>query len=155
MDNDEVVSVAIGPPPIRPKYDKMHWKHPPKTTAHNVTNNTAVNIVKDVLTQLGRELLSRQVSEDFVFGQYVGNSMKNLTAELKLKMQHELLEIIVKYQRWNRGEAPKPPEERPSTSNPLPAAIMPKDAKPDRKFIPANETEDTWPDFSNLAKIVG
>ncbi|XP_075973599.1 uncharacterized protein LOC142974913 [Anticarsia gemmatalis] len=157
MDNDEVVSVAIGPPPIRPKYEKSHWKHTitSKVVTQNVTNTTASNIVKDVLVQLGRELLTKQVSEDFIFGQYVGNSMKNLTSEIKLKMQHEVLELIVKYQKWNRGETPKPPEEKPVQANPLVLPMPPKDIKPDKKFIPANETEDTWPDFSNLAKIVG
>ncbi|XP_026729648.1 uncharacterized protein LOC113495225 [Trichoplusia ni] len=150
IDNDEVISVAIGPPPIRPKYDKVHWKHPPKPVQHNVSNGTASNIVKDVLTQLGREFLSRQVSEDFVFGQYVGNAMRNLTADIKLKMQHDVLELIVRYQRLNRGEIPKMDDR--NVSNTMPTL---KEMKLDKKFTPANDTEDTWPDFSNLAKIVG
>ncbi|KAH9645695.1 hypothetical protein HF086_003368 [Spodoptera exigua] len=159
IDNDEVISVAIGPPPIRPKYDKVHWKHPPKPVTPNVSNTTASNIVKDVIVQLGREFLSRQVSEDFVFGQYVGNAMKNLSGEIKLRMQHEVLELIVKYQKMNRGEPPKPDEKNTSTNinnnnnnNALPIL---KDMKIEKKFTPANDTEDTWPDFSNLAKIVG
>uniref|UniRef100_A0A2A4J4Q2 Uncharacterized protein n=1 Tax=Heliothis virescens TaxID=7102 RepID=A0A2A4J4Q2_HELVI len=151
IDNDEVISVAIGPPPIRPKYDKVHWKHPPKAVAHNVSNATATSLVKDIILQLGREFLSRQVSEDFVFGQYVGNAMKNLTADIKLRMQHEVLELIVKYQRINKGEMSRPDEKSPSP-NSLPIL---KDIKMDKKIFPANETEDTWPDFSNLAKIVG
>ncbi|CAB3251899.1 unnamed protein product [Arctia plantaginis] len=154
MDNDEVISVAIGPPPIRPKYDKVHWKHPPKpTTTPNVTNATATNLIKDILTELGRELISRHVSEDFIFGQYIGNSMKNLTAEIKLKLQHEVLDLIVKYQKISNGEAAKHPEEKPTSSSPL-AAINHinsiKDLKTEKKFTAANETEDTWPDFSNL-----
>ncbi|XP_022831220.1 uncharacterized protein LOC111359799 [Spodoptera litura] len=158
IDNDEVISVAIGPPPIRPKYDKVHWKHPPKTVTHNVSNSTASNIVKDVIVQLGREFLSRQVSEDFVFGQYVGNAMKNLSGEIKLRMQHEVLELIVKYQKMNRGEPAKPDEKNSNVNNSInnsnPMPIL-KDMKIEKKFTPANDTEDTWPDFSNLAKIVG
>ncbi|PZC77729.1 uncharacterized protein LOC126055277 [Helicoverpa armigera] len=152
IDNDEVISVAIGPPPIRPKYDKVHWKHPPKAVSHNVSNATATNLVKDIIVQLGREFLSRQVSEDFVFGQYVGNAMKNLTADVKLRMQHEVLELIVKYQRLSKGDATTRSEEKVTSTNTLPIL---KDIKMEKKFANANETEDTWPDFSNLAKIVG
>ncbi|KAJ8729867.1 hypothetical protein PYW07_016905 [Mythimna separata] len=154
IDNDEVISVAIGPPPIRPKYDKVHWKHPPKTATQNISNATATNIVKDVFIQLGREFLTRQVSEDFIFGQYIGNAMKNLTAENKLKMQHEVLELILKYQKLNKGEVVKPEEKVEKSTSPLPLV---KDNKIESKKLAAatNETEDTWPDFSNLAKIVG
>lgn len=102
MDNDEVVSVAIGPPPMHPKYDKLSWKHSKTSTprpgndTNSSNNHGATNLVKDILSQLGRELLSHQVSEDFIFGQYVGNAMKNFTSDLKLKMQHEILEVIVR-----------------------------------------------------------
>ncbi|KAM3960597.1 uncharacterized protein ACR2FA_005341 [Aphomia sociella] len=147
MENDEVVSVAIGPPPIRPIYDKVHWKHTPKPV-NNITNNTATNLVRNVLTQLGREFLTHQVNEDFVFGQYVGIAMKNLTSELRLKMQHEILELIVKYQKINRGELTKSEEKTEKT--PLPVL---KDFKGEKKAI--NDTDDAWPDFTNLAKIVG
>lgn len=154
MDNDEVISVAIGPPPIRPKYDKVHWKHPSKPTAlPNVTNATATNLIKDILTELGRELISRHVSDDFIFGQYIGNTMRNMTAELKLKLQHEVLDLIVKYQKINNGEIIKHPEEKPTSPSPI-AAINTinsmNDLKTNKKYLAVNETEDTWPDFSNL-----
>ncbi|XP_059051608.1 uncharacterized protein LOC131846349 [Achroia grisella] len=147
MENDEVISVAIGPPPIRPKYDKVLWKHSQKP-ANNISNLTPTSLVRNVLTQLGREFLSHQVNEDFVFGQYVGIAMKNLTSELRLMMQHEILELIVKYQRINRGEVLKLEEktERPTLQ------IL-KDFKGEKKVT--NDTDDGWPDFSNLAKIVG
>lgn len=151
MENDEVVSVAVGPPPVRPKYDKVNWKHTPKQT--NQTNATATHLVKDVLVQLGREFLTHQVSEDFVFGQYVGNTMKNLTSDLRLKMQHDILELIVKYQRINRGEMKteeKDISEKMWTS-PMPSL---KDLRTEKRAT-FNDTEETWPDFSNLAKIVG
>lgn len=152
IDNDEVISVAIGPPPIRPKYDKVLWKHPPKPIINNITNTTATNIVRDILIQLGREFLTKQVSEDFIFGQYIGNAMKNLTAETKLKMQHEVLELILKYHKINQSGTAKK-EEKPNAVSPSPTT---KDIKIESKnFTAANETEDTWPDFSNLAKIVG
>ncbi|KAJ8728388.1 hypothetical protein PYW08_016773 [Mythimna loreyi] len=153
IDNDEVISVAIGPPPIRPKYDKVHWKHPPKTVTQNVSNATATNIVKDIIIQLGREFLTRQVSEDFIFGQYIGNAMKNLTAENKLRMQHEVLELVLKYQKLNKAADVVKTEEKTSTTT----STLLKDNKIESKKLasPTNETEDTWPDFSNLAKIVG
>ncbi|XP_013197991.1 uncharacterized protein LOC106140890 [Amyelois transitella] len=140
IENDEFVSVAIGPPPMRPKPSKAHWK-PNIRPNNNVPNVTSTNLVKDILIQLGREFLTHQVSEEFVFGQYVGNSMKNLTSDLKLKMQHEILDVIVKYQRANAGEV-KPEDKLINT-------ILSKD----KKFF--NETEEGWPDFTNLAKIVG
>lgn len=145
MDNDEVVSVAIGPPPSRPKYEKPNRKSNPKPTT-SVSNDTAASIIKDIFTQLGREFLFRQISEDFVFGQYVGNSMKNLTSELRLGMQHEILDLIVKYQKLNRGDTPMIREEQ-STVHVL------KDIKIEKKLT-ANDTEETWPDFNNLAKTV-
>jgi hypothetical protein len=151
MENDEVISVAVGPPPTRPKYDKVLWKHTRHNNNNTISNVSATNLVKDVLTQLGREFLTHQVSEDFVFGQYVGNTMKNLTNELRLKMQHEILEVIVKYQRINRGDV-KAEETGNKTENKLLTAM--KELKNEKK-LSANETEDNWPDFSNLAKIVG
>ncbi|XP_026325461.1 uncharacterized protein LOC113234367, partial [Hyposmocoma kahamanoa] len=156
MDNDEVVSVAIGPPPMRPKYEKLSWKHSKTSPTSRPVNDTncsvnqgATNVVKDVLSQLGRELLSHEVSEDFIFGQYVGNAMKNLTGDLKLKMQHEILEVVVRYQKTNRGELLSAPV--PTRNEPTSLSFF-RDTKEGRK----NETTDeTWPDFSNLAKIVG
>lgn len=74
--------------------------------------------------------------------------MKNLTSELRLSMQHEVLELIVKYQKVNKKD-PKTEEEKP----PQMLHIL-KDVK-EKKFIGANDTEEPWPDFSNLAKIVG
>ncbi|CAK1547414.1 unnamed protein product [Leptosia nina] len=159
MENDEVVSVAVGPPAIRPKYDKMQ-KYLLKTapSANNVVENTAgTNLVKNVLTQLGREFLTHQVSEDFVFGQYVGNSMRNLTSELKLKMQHEILELIVKYQNGKKAEKTPSTTSTPQPEDKLSNTIF-KDVK-EMKDIKENdkksETDEGWPDFSNLAKIVG
>ncbi|XP_053607718.1 uncharacterized protein LOC128673708 isoform X2 [Plodia interpunctella] len=142
IENDEFVSVAIGPPPVRPKANKPHWK--PNTRPGNTApNTTSTNLVKDLLIQLGRELLSHQVSDDFVFGQYVGNSMKNLTSDLRLKMQHELLDVIVKYQKINAGEY----KQEDKLINTI---IGSKE-----KLRVANDTEESWPDFTNLAKIVG
>ncbi|KAL0841564.1 hypothetical protein ABMA28_015223 [Loxostege sticticalis] len=151
MENDEVVSVAVGPPPVRPKYDKVHWRHSPKQHQNSTpprANASATDLVKDVITQLGREFLTHQVSEDFVFGQYVGNAMKNLTGELRLSMQHEILELIVRYQKINRGEV-KVEEKTEKTFIPIL-----KELKTEKRSA-ANETEDNWPDFSNLATIVG
>ncbi|XP_030032059.2 uncharacterized protein LOC115448686 isoform X1 [Manduca sexta] len=146
MDNDEVVSVAIGPPPIRPKYEKTNWKHQPRLVK-NVSNVTIINFVKDLLTQLGHDMLSRQVNEDFVFGQYVGNAMKNLTSDLRLNMQHEVLNLIVKYQKLNRGDPVAKADDKTTTP-------APKDVKIEKKAAP-NDTDEGWPDFTNLAKIVG
>ncbi|XP_038212106.1 uncharacterized protein LOC119832517 [Zerene cesonia] len=148
MENDEVISVAVGPPAIRPQYEKT-IKHPSRTTTSQAIS-TGTNIVKDVLTQLGREFLTHQVTEDFVFGQYIGNSMKNLTSDLKLKMQHEILELIVKYQKAQNGEVVPTTTVQPeeSITNSILKEI--KDIR-DRR----NETDEGWPDFSNLAKIVG
>lgn len=69
----------------------------PVNDTNSAANQGATNIVKDVLSQLGRELLTHELSEDFIFGQYIGSAMKNLTSDLKLKMQHEILEVIVRY----------------------------------------------------------
>ncbi|XP_061712898.1 uncharacterized protein LOC133521829 [Cydia pomonella] len=153
MDTDGVVSVAVGPPPIRPKFDRSkairNQNNNNNTLNKRAPNNNAVNFVKDILTQLGREFLTHQVNEDFVFGQYIGNSMKNLTSALKLRMQHEILDIIVKYQRINNGDIAKEdikPKEEDKNKGP-------KYDKTEKKTT--NETEEPWPDFSNLAKIVG
>ncbi|CAH2106067.1 unnamed protein product [Euphydryas editha] len=152
MENDEVVSVAIGPPAMRPKYDKM-FRQLPKTLNRtaNVDVTAASNLIKDVLIQIGRDLLTRRVNEDFVFGQYVGNSMRNLTNDLRLKMQHEILDLILKYQKISRGEE----NFVQTTNSPEDKISIPvlKENKAEKKN--ANETEDTWPDFTNLAKIVG
>ncbi|XP_046959640.1 uncharacterized protein LOC124529775 [Vanessa cardui] len=155
MENDEIVSVAIGPPAIRPIYDKM-VKNPHKiiNRTTNSYETAAANLVKDVLVQIGREFLTRQVNEDFVFGQYVGNSMRNLTNDLRLKMQHEILDIIVKYQKITSEKdvnvvqttTANSPEEKFSV-------VVLKDPQTEKKT--ANDTEDAWPDFTNLAKIVG
>lgn len=149
IENDEVVSVAIGPPPIRPKYDKIHKnKSPTKKTLTNnnvQTNIAATSLVKDVLSQLGRELLTKDVNENFVFGQYVGNSMRNLTSEQRISLQHDILELIVKYQKKEKGDH----HEKFSTTP------MMKEMKIERKYTGANETDENWPDFSNLEKIVG
>lgn len=169
MDNDEVVSVAIGPPPIRPKYDKVNWKHNPIKQSNsskfynNSYNNNAVHFVRDVLTQLGREFLQHQVNEDYVFGQYVGNSMKNLTSETRLAMQHEILDIIVKYQKLNKGEPKvandtndqKIKDEVDKLTKSFDQQL--KETKIEKKTVshPHNDTEEGWPDFSNLEKIVG
>ncbi|KAI5652125.1 hypothetical protein NE865_00463 [Phthorimaea operculella] len=153
IDNDEVVSVAIGPPPMRPTYDKQNWK---SRTSRNQTSSSssggtasetgAVNIVKDVLTQIGREFLTRQMNEDFVFGQYVGIAMRNITGEQKIRFQHDILELIIKYQKLSRGEVPKSEDRKD------PLDIM----KETPKYIKTyNDTDETWSDFSNLAKIVG
>ncbi|CAH0723128.1 unnamed protein product, partial [Brenthis ino] len=153
MEDFEVVSVAVGPP-VRPKYDKV-FKHLPKSTNHanNYTNtNVVVNLVKDVIAQIGREFLTRPLSEDFIFGQYVGLSIKNLTRELKLKIQHEILDLIVKYQKISFGDGVSiTTNTQLEEKTPLPLL---KEIKLDKKFI--NDTADEgWPDFKNLAKIVG
>lgn len=152
IENDEVVSVAIGPPAMRPKYDKF-FRQPPNTLNRitNVEVTAASNLIKDVLIQMGREFLTRQVNEDFVFGQYVGNSMRNLTSNLRLKMQHEILDLILKYQRISRGDenlvlTTKSPEDKISITGL-------KENRAEKKN--SNDTEDSWPDFTNLAKIVG
>lgn len=154
MENDEVVSVAIGPPAMRPKYDKM-YKHNSKLNNHTTTNDSiSMNLIKDVLVQLGREFLTHEVNEDFVFGQYIGNCMKNLTKDLRLKMQHEILELIVKYQKLSRGEelvinssnTTKRPSDETTTQ------FMLRAIKTEKK---SNDTDEVWPDFTNLANIVG
>lgn len=143
--DDEVMSVAIGPPPMKPKFNRGPRKQIQKANNTNVPTNAAVSLVTDVLTQLGKDFLSRQVSEDFVFGQYVGNAMKNLSSELRLSMQHEVLELIVKYQKMNTNNGESVVLERQK-----------KDIKAEVKLEKKmNETEDSWPDFSNLAKIMG
>ncbi|XP_045448739.1 uncharacterized protein LOC123657205 [Melitaea cinxia] len=152
IENDEVVSVAIGPPAMRPKYDKF-LRQPPNTLNQttNVKVTAASNLIKDVLIQMGREFLTRQVNENFVFGQYVGNSMRNLTSNLRLKMQHEILDLILKYQRINRGDENLVLTTKP-TDDKISIPIL-KENKTEKKNT--NDTEDTWPDFTNLAKIVG
>ncbi|XP_028033812.1 uncharacterized protein LOC114245743 [Bombyx mandarina] len=145
MENDEVVSVAIGPPPMRPKFEKPHKRPPPVKPKPKINNTTAINFAKDILQQLGTEFIFHQVNEDFVFGQFIGNSIRNLTSELKIKMQHDILELIMKYQRLNRGDVPVKPEEKYTTHGL-------KDIKVEKK---SNDTEESWPDFTNLAKIVG
>ncbi|XP_063618692.1 uncharacterized protein LOC134791573 [Cydia splendana] len=157
MDTDGVVSVAVGPPPIRPKFDRSKAMRKNainnKTRISRAPNDIAVNFVKDVLTQLGREFLTHQVNEDFVFGQYVGNSMKNLTSALKVNMQHDILELIVKYQRLNHknniGDISK--EEIKTTEEDK--NKVPKYEQTDKKTT--HETDVPWPDFSNLENIVG
>ncbi|RVE41796.1 hypothetical protein evm_013555 [Chilo suppressalis] len=158
IENDEVVSVAVGPPPIRPKYEKSQWKYSSKQTSitnnnnnrSNASNVPITNLVKDVLTQLGQEFMTHQISEDFVFGQYVGNTMKNLTSDLRLRMQHEILELVVKYQKINRGDI----KVEETTKQEKPVVQMYKDTRPERNLT-SNDNEDSWPDFNNLAKIVG
>ncbi|XP_047505001.1 uncharacterized protein LOC125049649 [Pieris napi] len=153
IENDEVVSVAVGPPAIRPKYDKLSKSNGKLVPSNiNAGDNKASTLVKDVLLQLGRELLSRQVSEDFVFGQYLGMAMKNLTADLKLRMQHEILELIVKYQKKTEPQTTTTQPEDISTSTvysevKYKGELIEKEKK--------NDTDEGWPDFSNLAKIVG
>ncbi|XP_063381156.1 uncharacterized protein LOC134667664 [Cydia fagiglandana] len=157
MDTDGVVSVAVGPPPIRPKFDR--GKAMRKNAIDNNTritrapNSNAVNFVKDVLTQLGREFLAHQVNEDFVFGQYVGNSMKNLTSALKVNMQHDILELIVKYQRLNNNSIGDITKEEIKTKE-EDKSKGPKYDKTEKKTT-NHETDEGWPDFSNLEKIVG
>ncbi|KAJ0177443.1 hypothetical protein K1T71_007452 [Dendrolimus kikuchii] len=144
MDNDEVISVAIGPPPIKPKYDRMQRKQILKpTSVANSPNFTAVNLIRDVLSQLGKDFMFRQVNEDFVFGQYIGNAMKNLTSDLRLSMQHEILELVVKYQKLNHGDISLKPQDKGQVI---------KEGKFEKR---SNDTDETWPDFTNLAKIVG
>ncbi|XP_023935136.2 uncharacterized protein LOC112043792 [Bicyclus anynana] len=152
IENDEIVSVAIVQPAMRPKYDKFKHIQKPNRTTVNDSTRISTNIVKDVLIQLGREFLTHQVNEDFVFGQYIGNSMRNLTNDLRLMMQHDILDIIVKYQKLNRGEVTRninyssTPLEIEVTSQPIVKAI---------KVEKKNETEEVWPEFTNLANIVG
>ncbi|XP_063361865.1 uncharacterized protein LOC134650861, partial [Cydia amplana] len=156
MDTDGVVSVAVGPPPIRPKFDRSKAIRNKNIIKNNNTlstrapNNNVVNFVKDILTQLGREFLTHQVNEDFVFGQYVGNSMKNLTSDLKIRMQHDILDIIVKYQRLKHGDVTK--EDTKTKEDDKNKGVTYD--KTEKKSI-NHETEEPWPDFSNLAKIVG
>ncbi|KOB66753.1 Cytosine-specific methyltransferase, partial [Operophtera brumata] len=89
MENDEVVSVAIGPPPIRAKYEKPRKKKPRnQPTTVPTTSLSAVGLMKDLLMELTREFLTKD----------------NLTGNLRLSMQHEVLELIVKYQKLNRGD---------------------------------------------------
>ncbi|XP_031765114.2 uncharacterized protein LOC113513961 [Galleria mellonella] len=152
MENDEVVSVAIGPPPIRPKYDKVLRKHSPNLEK-NVTNITTTNLIRNILTQLGSEFLTHQVNEDFVFGQYVGIAMRNLTGELRLKMQHEILDLIVKYQKINRGDVLKPEEK--TESNKESTLQVLKEFKGEKKTVSNDSDSVGWPDLTNLAKIVG
>lgn len=80
---------------------------------------------------------------------FPGNAMKNLTSELRLSMQHEILELIVKYQKISRGDVKLDAEQK------IPQLQILKDVKVEKKFISSNDTEEPWPDFSNLAKIVG
>ncbi|CAH2233270.1 jg2985 [Pararge aegeria aegeria] len=154
MENDEVVSVVIGPPAMRPQYERLN-KHTPKPTNCTVANDStpiSTNLVKNLLVQLGREFLTHQVNEDFVFGQYIGNSMRNLTNEFRLKMQHEILDLVVKYQKLSRGELnmsgliKSPPHEEISSQ------IITRGVKMEKRL---NETDEVWPDFTNLANIVG
>lgn len=139
-----MISVSVGPSPRRPKYpyDKSNRRthEPLNATKPYPTPVFAINLVKDVLSQLAKEIITRQVNEDFVFGQYIGNAMKNLTHDLRLRMQHEVLDLVVKYQRLNRGE--KVGKENKST----------KERKVDvtKTNRRVNDTEDNWPDFSNL-----
>ncbi|KPJ17665.1 hypothetical protein RR48_07153 [Papilio machaon] len=147
IENDEVVSVAIGPPAIRPKYEKPTWKQSPRSVGNNTSNSSATRLVKEVLVQLGREFLTHQVNEDFVFGQYVGNAMRNLRSDLRLRMQHEVLDLVVKYQKMNRGET------LTDHLNDERSGI--KESKLEKKSSCANDTDDIWPDFPNFAKIVG
>lgn len=162
IENDEVVSVAVGPPLIRSKFakrrnPKFERKIGENSSAADIaksvlsqlgvynetTSSIATDLVKNVLSQLGKELLTMQVNEDFVFGQYVGNAMRNLTGDLKLKMQHEILDLVVKYQKVNRGDGAR-----------LDDKTMSKDFKTEKKTS-TNETDDPWPEFTNLAGIVG
>ncbi|XP_045771807.1 uncharacterized protein LOC123871852 [Maniola jurtina] len=152
MENDEVVSVAIGPPAIRPKYDKIHKQVQKPANRTTINNSISTNLVKDVLVQLGREFLTHQVNEEFVFGQYLGNSMRNLTNELRLKMQHEILDLIVKYHKLSRGEVninastTSTKHEEINTQSVLEAINIAKRL---------NNTDEVWPDFTNLANVVG
>lgn len=150
-----MVSVAIGPPPMRPKFDK-HRKISAKQTTPQQPNSTAVNLVREVLTQLGREFLTKDLNENFVFGQYVGNAMKNLSNDLKLKMQHDILDLIVKYQNLNSNDTSKTNEPVVKTDRIEKSDKVEKTDKvlAEKKFS-TNETDDSWPDFTNLAKIVG
>ncbi|XP_068632230.1 uncharacterized protein [Battus philenor] len=150
IENDEVVSVAIGPPAIRPKYEKPLWKQSPRSVMNNTNSSSATRLVKEVLMQLGREFLTHQVNEDFVFGQYVGNAMRNLRGDLRLRMQHEVLELVVKYQKINRGENSKGDDHM--TEDRIGAM---KEGKIEKKSSCSNDTEELWPDFPNFAKIVG
>ncbi|VVC86583.1 unnamed protein product [Leptidea sinapis] len=150
MENDEVLSVAVGPPAMRPKYEKIKRPHISsyRENKESLHNQAGENYVRDILITLGREFLNHQVSEDSVFGQYIGKSMKNLTSPLKLKMQHDILDLVVKYQRLNLGEnqtSTVKPDEKTT-------AMGPKEGKERRA---GNETEEGWSDFSNLANIVG
>lgn len=70
MEIDEMVSVAIGPPPLRGKFEKPRKKHITKPTPFPTPS--AVGLVKDLLKQITKEFLSRDVDENFVFGQYLG-----------------------------------------------------------------------------------
>ncbi|CAG4937453.1 unnamed protein product [Parnassius apollo] len=152
IENDEVVSVAIGPPAIRPKYEKAVWKQTPRSNHSSTNNNTSgTRLVKEVLIQLGREFLTHQVNEDFVFGQYIGNAMRNLRSDLRLRMQHEVLELVVKYQKLNRGETLK--QEEHGIPEEKVGAL--REGKTEKKSSCSNDTDESWPDFSNFAKIVG
>lgn len=62
--------MAIGPPPLRGKFEKSRKKHVAKPTTPPATS--AVGLVKDLMTQITKEFLSRDVDENFVFGQYLG-----------------------------------------------------------------------------------
>ncbi|KAJ2939768.1 hypothetical protein O0L34_g17959 [Tuta absoluta] len=156
IDNDDIVSVAIGPPPMRSNYEKqLIWKSKSSKnqTSHSAAATSreagaAVYLVKDVLTQIAKEFLTRQVNEDFVFGQYVGMAMKNITSELKIRFQHDILELVIKYQKLSREELTKSEIKK----DPL---DMINDATKAIKAPAFNDTEETWSDFTNLAKIVG
>ncbi|CAH2037117.1 unnamed protein product, partial [Iphiclides podalirius] len=151
IENDEVVSVAIGPPAIRPKYEKPVWKQSSRSGINGTNNTSSTRLVKEVLVQLGREFLTHQVNEDFVFGQYIGNAMRNLKSDLRLRMQHEVLDLVVKYQKLNRGEILK--TEEPSITEDRIVGL--KETKGEKKAACSNDTEESWPDFPNFAKIVG
>lgn len=152
IENDEVVSVAIGPSPLRPKFEK-HRKMSvkPVNFKPQVSNSTAVDLVRQVITQLGREFLSKDLNENFVFGQYVGNAMRDLTNGYRLQMQHEILDLILKYQSLNNNiDTKKEEKTERSVETRSESKIQSKIEKIEKKFINPNETDEPWPDFTKL-----
>ncbi|XP_011559110.3 uncharacterized protein LOC105389655 [Plutella xylostella] len=143
MDNEEVVSVAINPPPVR-RIDKIARK-PARLDKQKPTNqdtavassSAAAELLKNVLIQLGKEFMLKQTDENFVFGQYVSGTMRNMTTNMRIKMQHDILDLIVKYQKARFGLG----------NETVATAVT---VKVDKK---ANDTDEL--DFSSLSKFVG
>ncbi|XP_041978215.1 uncharacterized protein LOC121732411 [Aricia agestis] len=141
--DDEIVSVSVGPlpqpitlPGHRPRLNIDKFKQKIENTKENTSNAKAVRFIKDVIVEVAKDLLTHEVSEEFIFGQYIGKAMKKVKEEYKTKMQLEILDLIKHYQ--HRNDSRKPEEITTVKSK--------------RK---SNDTDEVWTDFTNLENIVG